>query len=364
MSSAHEPIRAAALGGLVLLTALTAAPAASPMESSRVAAAAGTPCDLAAAAPWIRRWLEAWELTSREILKLPDAEPPEIVFFDSTCVYTTSDVSVPGPAMAGGPTLFGAALPWRATAHDDSLTLPNGSRSAVQLMSFANSDRQSGPFFVMAAPSYWLRAVRAEGPGLAAVFLHEFAHTRQVRGMLKVIGPIDSTWKSRFPEELDDDAVQTHFDRDSIYVAAWRAECDLLYRAAQAKTNREARALASRALVLMRERHDRWFHGENAVFATLDDLWLSLEGAGQWAGYAWLAHPKGGRMDRAAAVERMSGRRRRWSQDQGLGLFLVVDRLLPGWPRLVFSETSIGAMELLERATGTPPRAPKPQASP
>jgi len=46
----------------------------------------------------------------------------------------------------------------------------------------------------------------------------------------------------------------------------------------------------------------------------------------------------------------MLGKRRWWVQDEGLGRFLVVDRLLPGWPLLVFHDPSMGALELLERA--------------
>jgi hypothetical protein len=46
----------------------------------------------------------------------------------------------------------------------------------------------------------------------------------------------------------------------------------------------------------------------------------------------------------------MRGRKHAWSQDEGLGLFLVVDRLMPSWPQLVFHEPSIGAVELLEKA--------------
>ena len=56
------------------------------------------------------------------------------------------------------------------------------------------------------------------------------------------------------------------------------------------------------------------------------------------------------RLTRAAAVDKMLGRRRWWAQDEGLGLYLVVDRLLPAWPSLVFHEPSIGAVPLLERA--------------
>jgi hypothetical protein len=168
-------------------------------------------CSVRAASPWITRWLAAWELTSWDILKLPDGPAPSIVFYDSACVYTTSSVTAGGAAPGDGPTLFGAKLPWRAIPHGDSLTLPNGSHVPVQLMSFTNVDKKTGPFFVMAAPSYWaqkgLGAPNDSGP--TAVFLHEFAHTRQIRGMQHVIGPIDSTWS--YPEDLDDDAVQNHF---------------------------------------------------------------------------------------------------------------------------------------------------------
>ena len=37
---------------------------------------AAADCDVAAASPWIERWLSAWELTSREILKLREALRP------------------------------------------------------------------------------------------------------------------------------------------------------------------------------------------------------------------------------------------------------------------------------------------------
>ena len=53
-------------------------------------------CDLAPASPWISRWFAAWELTSREIMHLPDVPPPNFVFYDSVCVYTTLAVTAPG----------------------------------------------------------------------------------------------------------------------------------------------------------------------------------------------------------------------------------------------------------------------------
>ncbi len=333
---------------LVLVLAFSITTGAAAARGGGVAAARKTSCDVPSASPWISRWLAAWDLASREILRLPDAPAPNIVFYDSSCVYTTSSVTAPGAPAVDGPALSGTTLRWRAMAHGDTLTLPNSQRLPVGLLSFANLDRATGPFFVMAAPSYWERALHSQDIGLTGVFLHEFAHTRQIRGMAAVIGPIDSTW--RYPEELDDDAVQTHFASDSVYVASYLAERDLLYRAAAADSLAEVRALARQALAMMRRRHARWFRDDKAMFAILDDTFLSLEGAGQWTAYAWLAHPAGGRLDREAAVKRMLGRRRRWSQDEGLALFLVVDRLMPAWPSLVFDPHAIGATALLERA--------------
>jgi hypothetical protein len=303
---------------------------------------------MAAASPWIEKWLGAWELASRQILRVPDAPPPEIVLYDGACVYTTSALTAGGRPPMSGPALLGTPLPWRALPHGGSLTLPDSSEVPIQLMSMTRAARETGPFFVMAAPSFWAQMGHGQEPGLTGVFLHEFAHTRQIRGMSERIGPIDSTWP--YPEELDDDAVQTHFSADSEYVAAYQAERDLLYRAAAAEALSEVRALATEALAMMRSRHARWFTGEKAVFAEVDDIFLSLEGSAQWAGYAWISHPQGGGLDRDAAVKMMLGRRRWWTQDEGLGLILVVDRLLPEWPSLVFGESSMGAVDLLDRA--------------
>jgi len=306
-------------------------------------------CDLSAATPWIDRWFAAWDLTSREILHLPTEPPPYLVFYDSLCVYTTSAVSAEGAAPIEGPSFQLTPLAWWAIAHDDSIRLPDSTRVAVQLMTFAGgSPNRGGVFFVMGSPPFWANAGHGQEPGLTGVFLHEFAHTRQIPGMAAVIGPLDSAWS--FPEPLSDDVVQARFSKDSTYVAAYLAERDLLYEAARADSLDEARALAEQALVMMRARHARWFVGPDSIFASLDATFLSLEGAGQWTAQAWLAHPQGGGLTPEEAVTKMLGRRRWWSQDEGLALFLLIDRLVPEWPSMVFHVPSAGAVELLERA--------------
>ena len=206
---------------------------------------------MTAASPWIEGWFAAWELTSRGILRLPDAPAPEMVFYDAACVYTTSTVAARGAPTVDGPLWRGAKLPWRSFAHGGALTLPDATQVPIALMSFTNVAEETGPFFVMAAPSYWRENGHGEEPGLTGVFLHEFAHTRQMAGMGEKIGPIDATWP--YPEELNDDAVQKHFGEDAAYVAAYTAERDLLYRAAAAPSVAEARALAAEALDWIRQ---------------------------------------------------------------------------------------------------------------
>ena len=43
-------------------------------------------CSMAAASAWIERWLAAWELTSQQILRLPEAPPPAMLFYDGACI--------------------------------------------------------------------------------------------------------------------------------------------------------------------------------------------------------------------------------------------------------------------------------------
>jgi hypothetical protein len=319
-------------------------------------ASEGPTCALDAAAGWIGEWLRAWEFTSEQILGLSDAVAPEIVFYDASCVYTTSAVTAGGADPGTGPGLRGRALPWRAIPHGGMITMPDSSSVPVGLMSFAAPKGEAGVFFVMAAPDFWAGAgVDSEELGrerlITAVFLHEFAHTRQIPSFQPIIAPIEEAWT--FPEEVSDNVVQDRFGSDSAYVAAYEAERDLLYRAAAADSLEDVRALAAEALAMMKARHARWFTGDDEVFGVLDDAFLSFEGAGQWTAYAWLVHPGGGGVRPDAALPGVRRGGRWWSQDEGLALFLVLDRLLPDWPARVFGPRPAGAIELLEQAVRT-----------
>ena len=113
--------------------------------------------------------------------------------------------------------------------------------------------------------------------------------------------------------------------------------------------------MARQALALIDNRQKRWFSGANARFKPYDDLFLTMEGFGQWAAYAWLSDPKGGGMTSAAAQAKMRGSRRWWSQEEGLALFLVIDRFLPGWAQRAFGNPPSMGIEMLRQAVEAPP---------
>ena len=147
---------------------------------------------------WQQKWLSAWELMSDQLLKLPRVAPPEILFFDDEYVYTTSGISAPDGVAYAGPTYFGHPLPWRKARHDDTITLPSGQIIPVQLATFAApaEGEAKASFFVMAAPSFWRAAGVKTGLNnfdsfLTGIFIHEFSHTRQMRGFNPKIDQID-----------------------------------------------------------------------------------------------------------------------------------------------------------------------------
>jgi hypothetical protein len=304
---------------------------------------------------WMQRWFDAWRLTQRDILKVGPQGAPPMVLFDARCVWTTSDTVAPAGRQQPGPALGDTPLRWRTAAHHGHLSLPHGKRVPVQLMSFAAPAEQGGEgFFVMAAPSVWEQARVTSDLGLekllVAVFLHEMTHTRQFYAFLPRMDALTQKWA--LPDDLNDDAVQERFSGTPEYVAAYHQERDLLFAAAAASTAPESRALASQALALMKQRHAQWFTGADERYRELDSVFLTLEGIGQWAAYQWTRHPLGGGVEPTEALKGIRRGGTWWSQDEGLALCLVLDRLLPTWTNLAFAPEPLEVPALLERALG------------
>ena len=296
------------------------------------------PADIA----WRDRALANWRVAERALLRLPPAPLPTVLMVDAHCTYT-------GRADARG------RLRWTAAPHGDPVLLPGGNKAPVGPISFATAD--AGGYFAMSLPSVWRAAGVTSGLGLErlmdGVMLHELMHSRQFYFANPALAEL--TRRFGLPADIGDDSLQARFEKDPAYRAAYEAERDMLYAAAAAPTDAEARALAAKALGLMRARRARWFIGADAKWLPLDDLFLDMEGLGQWLAYAWYRTPAGGAVGPAVALKEVRRGKTQWTQDEGLALFLVVDRLASGWQRDAFAPRPPLAEALLARAATAPP---------
>ncbi|MBY8825194.1 hypothetical protein [Sphingomonas colocasiae] len=303
--------------------------------------AAGAGCAMSRAdKAWLDGAIANWRASERDILKLMPAPLPTIIAIDAACTYT-------GKADRQG------RLRWTAAAHGDPVALPGGNSAPIGPISFASPDNGAAGtgYFAMSLPSVWRKAGVTSELGLErlmdGVMLHELMHTRQFYFANPRLAAL--TRDHGLPDDIGDDSLQDAFKADAGYVAAYEAERDLLYAAATAATDGEARVLAGKALAKMRARRAGYFTGANAKWQPLDDLFLTMEGLGQWLAYAW--YVKSG-VPAPAAIEAVRRKRNFWSQDEGLALFLTIDRLVPGWQRDAFAEQPLLGEALLAKAAG------------
>ena len=289
---------------------------------------------------WIDTSLGAWRHMERR-LALPRQAAPTIVLFNRSCRFERR---------AGH-------TDWLGEPHKGTIRLPDGGRAPAQVTSFAGNNEKTGePFFVMALPSVWIAAkvpIARTPHGLTAVFLHEFSHTRQVPALAPVF---EAAARLRRNDDLNDDSLQEHFRRNAAYVTEAQRERDLLFAAALELDPAKSRDLARQALAAMEARQKRWFVGPEAYWKAYDDLFLTMEGFGQWVAYAWLADSKGGGMSGEAARQRIRGSRKWWSQEEGLALFIVINRFVPHWPQRAFAVRPALGIDLLREAVAQPPK--------
>jgi hypothetical protein len=316
------------LAALCLLAAFTARAQCLPSQADR---------------EWAESALGHWRVVEKGALKLAPAPYPKLIAFDAKCTARVT------PAGEG-------KFTWEGTPHTGAARLPDGKTVPVGPVSFAAPDPggHGAAYFVMSLPSVWRAKGVKSGLGLEvlmdAVLLHEMAHTRQFNTIEPLMARL--TAKYKLPDDINDDSLQDAFARNADYVQAYQTERDLLFAAAAAATDAQARQIAGQALARMKERRARWFTGANEKWLALDDVFLTMEGLGQWVAYWWLTSPQGMNVDASIAQREMRRGGKRWTQDEGLALFLVVDRLVPNWQSRVFAAQPAMAEALLAAAAG------------
>jgi hypothetical protein len=292
-------------------------------------------CTLGAAdRAWMDDLLAMWRGVAREELRVEPEPLPLMLFFDQQCAWTREGSSLVG------------------SRHGGTLTMPDGEKAPVRLMSFVGSfGLDERPFLVMAMPAMWAveRKDAANLPLLMrAVFAHEMAHTVQATSIGQWFAEIEK--QTRMPDDLDDDIIQTRFEKNAEFARMFGEERDQLYLAASEPDASRQRAAVARAVAMMRARRARFFTGADAAMAMFEDVFLSMEGLGNWTAYRVARRAGLPPMEAQAFVRRG---RSRWSQDEGLAAFLLIDALVPDWRPDVLSHRPKSVLDLLDAATRT-----------
>ncbi len=310
---------------------------------------------------WIQRALDSWHRISVGDLRLEEAPLPWMLLFDASCVWHLAPgdtVSVEAEPFDSGLTFDEGsgkrAVIVRARRHDGILTLPDGKQIPAEPLASAGVYRAgAASYFAMALPDVWRRDPRhASMPEperfFHGVMTHELVHTRHLP---QILGPIDAGARRlpQTPAQIDDDVIQTRFHEVPGFADAVAAETALFYEAVAAIEVKTRRALVARALVKVRERHARFFVGADLPFADLEDLFLAMEGAGQWAAYRATKARAGSNTTDAEAIEFVRDHKY-WSQEQGLALFLLLDAMIPDWPARVLGAEAATPLALLREA--------------
>lgn len=291
---------------------------------------------------WVDRALEAWRFASREITGIGPVPNVQVVIFSTDCVLKSSD-AFSSPAVRD--------VTWAATSHRGTIAMPDGSEIPSGVTSFA-AGKEGARYFAMSTPSVWQAAGVGERPALdttmVAVLLHEGSHVAQIGPYGPRLGALIE--RNKLPDSFNDNAVQERFQENAEFAASVKQETQLFLDAAAAEDDAQAMRLAGEARRLMHERQARWLTGDDAYLAEAEDIWLTFEGAGQWTGYQWLIHPRGGAQPRADVLARFT-RGRQWSQTEGFALVLALDRIGgAGWKRHAFGDGARTVLEMLDEA--------------
>lgn len=319
-------------GPAVAAASTTAIPAAPSVEPARRTAA----CELTTHEKlWIRESLEAWGRVSASVLRLTPVPRPPIILFDRRCEYRVAPESL---GVTGRP-------------HGGVVALPNGQDLSPTAIGFASlSTGDTAPFLVVALRSVWESDSTLVDEDwdefLTRSFIHEMTHTRQlpvIVAKLRAAGGLVGM------NDLDDDIVQETFDTSAVFRAAVAREIALLYDAALARTLSERQRLARAALRAIQARRERFYGGESAPWAFVEELLLDLEGAAEFAELSYLRLSVT-YVPPIRLLDRVRGDRAFWSQDEGLALYLLLDALRPDWAGQTFTADPRTAVELIEEA--------------
>jgi len=132
------------------------------------------------------------------------------------------------------------------------------------------------------------------------------------------------------------------------------AERDLLYAAVAEPDLNRSISLAAEAISIAQRRRERFFIGSDELYSELEGVFLNMEGLAEWVRFkSHQADPAWPHAD-ADIIAFLRGSENSWSQDEGLALILLLDRMVPDWKRKILSPAMPSPLELLREAVHEP----------
>lgn len=302
----------------------------------------------------IKKWFSAWKLIGEDTYEIDTLSHVDFIFFDDKYVYSTSNITITNGILVKGYNLNNLKLKWKKALHHDTIRLPDKSLVPIGLMSFAaeipNEKKKS--FFIMPLPSFWMKlGIESKELGienlLTGIFIHEFSHSQQMQNFGRQIALYEK--EKNFGKDFNDNLVQNIFQKDTSYVKHYNQEVDLLY--SLTRSNLHDIASLEKAIILMKQRQNVYFKDEYNGLTNIDNIFLTMEGLGQYSMYLWLIHPKGGNIKKEIAIEGVRRNRNWWSQDEGFALFLILDELSKSkkWAKEMFGINTVSVTTLIEQ---------------
>lgn len=294
---------------------------------------------------WMQTALDRWEDTCRRHLRLPVEPLAWVIFYDENYAWHISAEKelLPAHEMATVTLNFaGKAREVLRVPHKQGLWVP-GRDEGLPLeanssaMPYAEDQKA---FCIIPLPSMFHKQ---GGPGDAAemdelffgLALHELTHTRQLSLVMGEIKRLDKRYP--VPKPLNDNLLEDTFGKNKAYARHFNQELDLLGDASMADTPAQGKRDLARALRMIQQRRARYFVGKKKVYAPLEEIFLTLEGAAMWVHFQMAREHAPAGEDVPTTLNKLAARTNAWSQVEGLTLFLLIDRLVPNWQARYFA---------------------------
>lgn len=316
---------------------------------------------------WIQASLDTWDIICRQYLHIELEPLPWMIFYDERQAWHLAGEEnlLPPHEQVGTPFLFnGRPRRLLRVPHDNTAlwlptgTLPIGPGKAPRV--FARPyDNGTKSFFVLALPSVFRALAGGGQQNLDALFVglaaHELAHTRQLVDVMTRIKKLRE--RHDVPIGIDDNFIQKTYSGNQQYTRLFDEERARFFRAALKDSDPgTSRQLLLEGLSIAERRRERYFTGARAVHAELEDIFLVMEGVGEWVRFQIKRRQASPTSPWRDTLNEMMADSDAWSQQQGLVLFLLIDLFVPDWQARFLSPNFPSPFAVLREALTTPTR--------